>query len=357
MTYFFLYTELADYIMNCFTVHLEQYPEDTIHVVHYPVNKEAPFVFNQVERLHMHNKEELTDDQLHLLADNIQPDVIFCSGWADRAYNEIADGMKRKGTPVVLCFDNIYHGTLKQRFFLPIARVLFKMRYNAAWVPGKRQTIFAKKLHFYEDNIFSGFYATDTRIFQNVYELNRHAKKNKFPKIFLCVARYIPQKGLQYLWKAFIELNQEGHTDWELWCAGTGEGFDARMQHEKIKHLGFVQPSDFSKLIADSGVFVLPSLFEPWGVAVNEFAAAGMPLLLSSKVGSGEAYLHEGENGYFMQPGNVADIKAKMLKMMKHSDEELYSMGRKSHSLGIRINAEKWSRTLAEIGSRFSIAK
>src|SRR5688572_18354706 len=112
MNYLFLYTELADYTRNCFKTHLERHPADVIHVVHYPVNDEAPFIFDPVDRLILYNKQQLVEDILHRLVDDIDPDVLFCSGWADRAYNEIADGLSKKGVPVVLCFDNVYRGTL-----------------------------------------------------------------------------------------------------------------------------------------------------------------------------------------------------------------------------------------------------
>lgn len=357
MKYFFLYTELADYTMQCFKVHLNRHPDDEIHVVHYPVNSEAPFVFDIHPGLHLYNKASLKDTALHELADSLNADVLVCSGWADRNYNEIADGLSIKGVPVVLCFDNIFRATLKQLLFLPFARVIFKKRYAAAWVPGYKQRRFANLLGFNNERVFTGFYATDSARFEEIFSRHKAAKSEKMPHVFLCVARYIPQKGLIYMWQAFDEIKQKTKTDWELWCAGTGEGFGYRIEAEGIKHLGFVQPGDFENLIQNAGVFILPSLFEPWGVAVNEFAASGMPLLLSNKVGSGEAYLEDGKNGYLFRPGNVKSIKEKMLKIMQASQSELNAMAEHSHALGIRTSAEKWSETLTGIGQNLKLKK
>lgn len=349
MTYLFLYTELADYTMNCFRVHLERHPEDAIHVIHYPINPEAPFLFESQSGLFLYNKAELNEGAMHNLADNLCPDVLVCSGWADREYNEIASGLKRKKVTVVLCFDNLFRATLKQLVLLPFARRVFKRRYSAAWVPGEGQAKFARNLGFSTTQIFKGFYSIDTAKFEQWYLDNKEKKQEHFPKVFICIARYIPAKGLEYLWRAFIEVMEEEKSEWELHCAGTGEMFEFRIKHDKIKHLGFVQPSDFEKLISDCGVFVLPSLFEPWGVAVNEFAAAGFPLLLSNKVGSGEEYLQAGVNGYSFQPGNIKSIKNAILQIIKKSDADLIKLGEESNRLSKKHNAVLWSDTLIQI--------
>ncbi len=349
MKYIFLYTELAEYTMQCLSAHLRFHPEDELHVVHYPINPEAPFKFEKVERLNLYSLNEFQEGELHALADTIQPAAVICSGWADRKYNEIASGLSKRGVPVILCFDNVYLGTLKQRLFLPLARYIFNRRYKACWVPGIKQSLFAKKLGFSENRIFTGFYATDAEMYNGMYQKFSGGKAENFPKKFLCVARYIPQKGLEYLWRAFIEIADRKNNGWELWCAGTGEGFNFRIEHPKIHHLGFVQPNQFAGLVEKCGVFVLPSLFEPWGVAVNEFATAGMPLLLSEKVGSAETFLINGQNGFSFKPANEKDIKKKLEMIMNLSDQELLQMAEKSHILGDSVNAKNWSDTLYQI--------
>lgn len=354
MKYFFLYTELADYTMHCFRVHLETHPEDEIHVVHYPINPEAPFNFSPFDRLFMYQKDKLQDDELHNLVDNVLPGLVVSSGWADRNYNEIADGLAKKGIPVVINFDNVFWPTLKQLIFLPFARILFKKRYRAAWVPGIRQTRFAEKLGFKKENIYTGFYATDTNRFSRMYEKYRHSKEESFPKVFLVVARYIPAKGLEYLWESFLAVKNQTRTDWELWCAGSGSGFENRIQAEGIRHLGFVQPGDFEELIGKAGVFVLPSLFEPWGVAVSEFAAAGMPMLLSNMVGSGEAYLKDGWNGFSFRAGNQGDLREKLKEIIKTDPATLNLWGKRSNELAQKTGALVWSATLKEMTAKYT---
>ena len=47
----------------------------------------------------------------------------------------------------------------------------------------------------------------------------------------------------------------------------------------------FIQPENLEK-VKNAGCFVLPSLKDNWGVVVHEFAAAGLPLIISDGVGA-----------------------------------------------------------------------
>lgn len=344
----FLYMELADYSMMCFKRHLELNPGDELHVVHYPINPEAPFAFEAVQNLYLYQKDKTEATDIWNLFEEINPDVVLCSGWNDGMYNEFVRAVK-KLVPVILCFDNIFRYTLKQLIGLPIARFMFRGVYAGVWVPGEKQIPFAKLLGFKQQRIFTGFYSTDNRHFHELYILNQKEKALNMPKRFLCVARYIPQKALPLLWRAFAEIKEETNNKWELWCAGIGDDFEQRMIHPSIRHLGFVQPKDFNTLIANCSVFVLPSVFEPWGVVVNEFAAAGLPLLLSDRIGSGSAYLKEGENGWYFQSGNKESLKEKLLEIMTANPEKILKMGEVSNHLGMKNSAERWSETLVEL--------
>ncbi|MDQ3192354.1 MAG: glycosyltransferase family 4 protein, partial [Bacteroidota bacterium] len=224
--------------------------------------------------------------------------------------------------------------------------------FSHAWVPGERQVEFALKLGFAAKRILKGFYSADFNYFHSLYSKNKEQKEKEFPKRFIYVGRYIEHKGIKDLWRAFIELQNEKPSDWELWCLGVGPLKEQEVQHPKIKHFGFVQPSEMKKIIADSGVFVLPSHFEPWGVVVHEFAAAGFPLICSDKVGANSAFLKQGENGFIYHSADVEALKNRLKKMTAQSKEQLLEMGEKSIEKAKLITPEKWALTIIDILSR-----
>jgi len=151
------------------------------------------------------------------------------------------------------------------------------------------------------------------------------------------------------MWNAFIELQKEHPNDWELWCIGTGDEFDNKIEHDKIKHFGFVQPENFLEYIEKTGVYILPSHIEPWGVSLHEYAAAGFPVICSNKVGSSEKFIQEGKNGYVFPARDIEAIKEAFRKVIDSSENDLLDMQKKSIELSLLITPEKWAYTLMKL--------
>lgn len=355
MKFLFLYTELAEYTMMCFREHVRQFPNDEFHIFHYPLNAEAPFKFQTSnEGIYLYKRELHGVENIYELIKGINPDCIFVSGWTDKIYRKITR-IYKDSIPIMCCFDNVWKGTLKQRILLPVARWFLRRLFDGAWVPSSRQSEYALKLGFKEESIFQGFYCIDTDFYHNNYLKYKEEKEEKLPHRFLCVARYVPQKGLHALWEAFIQLKEETQNDWELWCAGTGLMFSMRTEHPAIRHLGFVQPSEMDYLIRNCAVFVLPSLSEPWGVVVHEFAAAGFPLVLSRHVGSGELFLDPGKNGLLFEPGDATSIKEALKAIISKSESDLRTMGEESAKMALKFTPANWSNILVRIVGQFQI--
>jgi glycosyltransferase involved in cell wall biosynthesis len=340
----FLYTEIATYFTSC-CEELQRCAE--VHVVRYPVNKEAPFQFKETkDQVRYYERTAYDLDGLKKLAETIAPDAIFCSGWIDKDYLKICSLYKRK-VPTVLCMDTKWKGSLKQKIAALASPFVLRSRFSQAWVPGRQQKTYAQKLGFREKQIHTGYYCADTTFFSAQYEKYKEQKKSAFPKRFLYVGRYYDFKGITDLWQAFIRLQEEAPSDWELWCLGTGD--IEPVQHPKIRHFGFVQPGELGNYISETGIFVLPSRFEPWAVVVHEYAAAGFPLILSSEVGAADAFLEEGKNGYTFEAGNIAYLKEKLKSMTGLASETLHLMGQKSVALAGTLTTQNWAETALTI--------
>ncbi|TAJ08647.1 glycosyltransferase [Marinilabiliaceae bacterium JC017] len=316
-----------------------------VHVVRWPVNKEAPFNFDIPEEVHIYNRPDYNNNELLELVTEINPDKIICSGWIDKGYLKVCKHYKNK-IPTVLTLDNHWFGNPKQQLARVIAPFHIKRHFSHAWVPGEPQAKYARKLGF-GNKIFTGFYSADTDHFKEIYQVKSQA--SNIPPRFIYIGRYIPQKGLDLLFKAFIEIHEEHTSDWELWCLGTGELFDERPNHPKIKHHGFVQPADMNKYLKESGVFVLPSRFEPWGVVVHEMAVAGFPMICSSAIGGTTQFLKDDENGFLFENENKEELKQALWKIMNLNQNRLKQMSIKSHQLGMQHTPEKWADIVISI--------
>jgi glycosyltransferase involved in cell wall biosynthesis len=343
MTFLFLYTEIAEYFLACCK---ELSKHGDVHIIRWPVNKEAPFQFKDDQKLKLYSKSDYDQVGLHQLVDSINPDVIICSGWIDKDYLKITKAYFKK-IPTIMTCDTHWRGGFKQRLAMIVSRFTLLNIFSHAWVPGQIQKKYVLNLGFKEQNIETGFYSCDLDHFESLYQLQKSQKQTQFPKRFLYVGRYYAFKGVEELWQAFTELQTEQPNEWELWCLGIGD--IEPIQHPKIKHFGFVQPKDLATYTSQTGVFILPSRFEPWGVVVHEFAASGFPLLLSDAVGAKEQFLQQGKNGFEFEAQNVVEIKNALKKTINTSDSELQEMSTSSNALSKFISPAKWVSSLLKM--------
>lgn len=331
-----LYTELAAYTVTCFEALVSEYNVN-LHVVRMPVNEVAPFDFKvKNERIFFYNVNDFNMESLMALYDQIKPVGIFCSGWIIKMYLELCK-RKRKECITIIGFDTKWVGSLRQIAGSFYARYAISPNFDFAFVPGNSQAIMAQKMGFKNNQIVSGFYATDVKFFNEVF-----TPGTKRSKVIIFAGRYAKEKGLPELCEVFMELKMSGVlNDWKLWCVGRGS-FKIPA-HPDILDLGFKQPTELKQVMKEPGIFILPSTYEPWGVVVHEFAAAGFPMICSDKVGATEIFLEEGKNGFLFKGGDKSDLKDKLKKMCNLNAEKLKDMSSVSFNLSQKITPSSWA--------------
>lgn len=343
----FLYTEIATYFLACVK---ELHKSADIAIIRWAVNKEAPFSFEFHPEWQVFERDQFVTKELIAFSEEFDPSVIVSSGWVDEGYNSVNKHWYSK-IPTVLSLDNHYTGSIRQQIGRLLSNFKLHNRFSHAWVPGAPQHIFAKKLGFADSRILLGFYSADVAHFTQIYDKTMAVKRQHFPHRFLYVGRYLDFKGVNDLWEAFLEANQKRieAKKWELWCVGAGDLWEERKIAEGIRHFGFMQSDEMEGILQNTGVFVLPSHKEPWGVVVHEMAAAGMPLLCSDKVGAASQFLEEGKNGFYFKSADKKSLIKLFQKVMNLSDQELIKMADESHSKGKQLNPVEWAGTLLSI--------
>lgn len=344
----FLYSELAAYFLACVEhLHLEHGYE--VHVVHWPINPEAPFEFRAYKGVQLYPKAQLDTEGLYSLYEKLNPDLVYSIGWMDPEYKAIARRIKAAGTPVIAGMDNHWTGNLRQRIACLISPFYLKPFFSHIWIPGKPQLPFAQKLGFPAQNILTGLYSADTLAFDQAYERFKQEKQENYPHSFLYVGRFVEVKGVMKLLTAFDELRKEINHNWTLKLVGTGNLIADMQGYEQVEIHDFVQAEQLPSLAQSSGCFILPSIHEPWGVALHEFAAAGLPLISSHTCGAASAFLKDSENGYTFSTHTVEAIKESLRKIINKSDHELNNMSQKSHEYAQQISPKTWSKTLLSV--------
>jgi glycosyltransferase involved in cell wall biosynthesis len=128
----------------------------------------------------------------------------------------------------------------------------------------------------------------------------------------------VPDKGIDDLVRAVAEA---GDPRLRLVVAGDGPERQALVElaaelGARLTILGHLAEAELAQLYLDADVFALLSHHEPWGVAVNEAAASGLPLLLSDLVGAASDLLAEGRNGFVVPAGDVRAAAAALNRLV-----------------------------------------
>lgn len=341
-----LYSELAGYTLACLRALMEDGRHE-VCLVKWPVNREAPFQFDFDARIQVYDRDQLGDKAVAKVAVDFQPEIIFISGWMDKGYLKAALPFRQKGIPVIAGIDNQWVGSMRQRIATWMSPFLVKKYFSHMWVSGLRQYEYARRLGFDRNHIRLGYYSADVEAFSQAYRTNRETKSRQYPKRLLYVGRLVPFKGIGEVTQAFIRLAEK--YDWSLQIVGAGE--INVPSHPRIQVQGFVQPEALPSLAEGAGAFVLASHVEPWGVALHEFAAAGLPLLASEAVGAADAFVKDGYNGYVHKAQEVSSMAQAMERLFQLDDATLNLWGDRSHQLAQQITPTVWVSTLLSMAT------
>jgi len=125
----------------------------------------------------------------------------------------------------------------------------------------------------------------------------------------ISAGRLVPDKNFATLIEAFSHIRAGA----ELEIVGTGflEGELKQLAARRgvpVRFRGHVPPSRMPSLYAAADVYALVSRYEPFGVAVREAAAAGLPIICSRTAGAAGDVAIDGRNAMLVNPHSVEEI-------------------------------------------------
>ncbi|MGB6193296.1 MAG: glycosyltransferase family 4 protein [Terracidiphilus sp.] len=290
-----------------------------------------------------------TQDDLGALPEKIEafaPDVMIMAGWHIAPYRRLAKKYANTCWRVML-MDNAWNGTLKQRLGTLIAPFHLRPAADVAWVPGERQSIFARKMGFSPRDILRGSLSCDRPRLSAVHRA-RIAASQPVPRAFIFLGRLVPSKGIDTLVRAYRIYRDTARDPWPLICCGAGP-LRAHLEGEAaITVEGFVQPGQMPARLAAAGCLVLPSDFEPWALVVHEAASAGLLVLASEAVGAAVHLVQPNYNGFIFGRRDAEGLAALMMRVGAMSNARLDAMSHASHLLSEQYSPERWADTLLD---------
>jgi glycosyltransferase involved in cell wall biosynthesis len=164
--------------------------------------------------------------------------------------------------------------------------------------------------------------------------------------ILLFAGKLIERKRAGDLLEAYAQMVQTiRNRDSIPYLLYVGEGplrdeLEARalaMRLSSVRFLGFKNQSELPAFYDLCDVFVMPTVYEPWGLVVNEVMNAGRAVVISDEVGCTPDLVKDGINGFIFRARDIADLSRALLESVA-DPVRLARMGAKSLE---RIN--QWS--------------
>jgi glycosyltransferase involved in cell wall biosynthesis len=227
-------------------------------------------------------------------------------------------------------------------------------RYNGFVVPGQKAAQYVRSLAPEKIPILHLPNVVDERLYRDrVHELrvDERALRLRYgldesEVVFLWPARLVPVKGILNFFSAIAGLDTGSYT---ILLAGEGpqraeiEAWQAATGFDHLRLLGHYDETAMLELYALADGLLLPSLSEAFGFAVIEGLWAGLPALISDRVGAWPETVEAGRNGWVVDPTQPQQTRAAFTQAVALGREGLRQMGQAS----LAIAQERFQTGLA----------
>lgn len=299
----------------------------------------------------------------------LRPGVVALCGWSDRAALSGLRFCLRSGIPAVLMSDS-----LPPSSSAPLAQALKRRLvrlFGAGLVGGTAHARYLADLGMGRERIFTGYDVVDNDHFARGADAARadadaaRAARGLPSRYFLACQRLIPEKNTPGLLAAYARYrSQAGERAWDLVVAGDGP---LRAEAERlaarpplaghVRLLGRVGYDEMPELYGLAGAFVLASVSDTWGLAVNEAMAAALPVAVSRACGCADELIRDGENGFCFEPHDEDGLGRLLFRLAGESEASLRRLGLAARETIVRWSPERfadglWAAAAAAGGAR-----
>jgi glycosyltransferase involved in cell wall biosynthesis len=156
-------------------------------------------------------------------------------------------------------------------------------------------------------------------------DINKYSPKYSEGKYILYGGRLASEKGVNLLLKAYAMLGGRMQAKFKLVICGSGplerelRDLSASFEiQDRVTFIAWLPNPEFIKKVAESAVFVLPSMYEGMPVAVMEAMASGKPIIASNVPGPKDIITH-GRDGYLFERGNIVQLREFLELLIENS--------------------------------------
>ena len=243
-------------------------------------------------------------------------------------------------------FDRLYH-KLSLPFFCRKAARIISVSHDATRIAVERLNLPPSQVA----TVYHGF-RTDFHRVEDPERRARARERYNLPERFiLYVGRIYPMKNVRGLVEAFAKLRDR--VPHSLVISGIKHyktepdfaAIDEHSLHDRVIATGFVEEEDLPLLYSMADAFVLPSLYEGFGIPLLEAMACGCPIVTSTQGSCPEVV--DGA-GVLVNPYDTADIAEGIYRILNDSGLAA-GLVRKGYQRVAQFSWEKCARETLDV--------
>lgn len=287
-------------------------------------------------------------------------DIIIIGGYEQPTYMLISILCKILKKPYIISFDGISTNRLsdKEKSFKNIMKnIVIK---DASYILGNgtvSKRYFNEVFNYPIERIYNQYLTVNSKKINELYkekEVYRKEYREKYSidmkeKVLIYSGRLISIKNIESVIKVISKLEKSNLT---LLITGGG-GLENQLKqlskklNVKVIITGFISEQEelFKHYFAGDALILPSSVYEVWGLVVNEAMFAGLPVLVSKICGCSLDLVKV--NGYSFNPLDIDDMARKIDKIMY--EDNLEYMGLKSKEIIKEWTFENSRRSLENI--------
>src|ERR1700743_1760698 len=278
--------------------------------------------------------------------DRLNPDIVIASSIVFFA-GALGIRWAKKNKKKFIVFENAKPSQFKRNFLVQGIKDSILAQADGFWLPAADYEREYPQFHHKKVHFFYGYCSIDNALF-------KRENKNGFDhRRIVCTARLVPIKNIDNLLRAWQPI-EKANTGYRLSIIGNGpesnslKKLSALLNLKDVGFLGAIDNKDIPPYFYNSDAFILPSLSETWGLVVNEAMAAGLPVLLSTKVNAAHTLLKENINGFGFDPLDTNEMADAILKYIRLDTEAKKSMSARSLELVDTMSYENMGLRLVD---------
>jgi glycosyltransferase involved in cell wall biosynthesis len=290
-----------------------------------------------------------------------RPDALLLFGYKWASHLRAVRWARLNGVPILFRGDSNLIGrpSPRLRVLLPL-RLLFAQLASFLYVGSANRDYFTRfgvpdrKLFFAPHSVNAAHFDRSSRpTIESAEKLRRELGLSAKTKVVLFAGKLVQGKQPMELLKAFLNLRP---ADTALVFVGDGPEKErltsfasdsgAAPSGNPVHFLPFANQSEMPARYLLADIFVLPSLGETWGLAVNEAMHMGVPCIVSERVGCQRDLVTHGETGWVFDSGDPHALE----RTLSTAATEMASPGRRAEiheGVGRRIAGYTYQETTA----------